>query len=772
MKKKVCVIFMGVFLLVSGIASAAEAPMLQKHVNDVKPWEYGKTEEMFSGYIPALDKRVKRNPWELYQWAGIFNFKDGGSSTIHNYDVFNVKDTPDEPSFKRENGFGLVYKSPEALGDLFDAVWAGQPLGAKQRAYFKESFEANADDPIFKDGHDYYYKVERREFLRTAGIITRMGAKFDQTKKVGKDDYQAIYEVSKWPTLKVTQGDALNINFTTSGYSERNIRLIAAPKGAFPDLSKVVSLTDGKLINTSEEQYTGSAKINAKDISKVLGADVDIIIDDGYGRTAIESVKLPDVQSMDYVPTKLTLTEGGQLWVKFRYDGEDIISSDYVNERGMPMAALVKIGGADTAEFSLPSMDNQLPAILKKGQEFSYMLGKIQIGDTPGKHYIKVNATINNPNHPDRALESPVDAYQNNDILGQWTITVEEPAYDLIAESITVNPDEIEVGEKTTITAEVKNVGKFDQKDVLIRFSTDGETIYEARKNLPANKTQSVGPFQWRAPQEGLYGLTVQVDPEHEKEGDTDPGNNIASTSCLVNPIEKDVPPCNNGPKVTKNWKVTYDYITRIIPENTPVWKTKTVWYNERLNLSADINTKQGIKTDLDHPKESDRESRGSWQIIPWAKENNLDPNMVTRAGYGFEIKATTSYWTDWETEIPKGLRKTAKPFGGEYYGPDEVTATIRDTKGRLVKVVKLEKTSGDRNNATWELPEQEVKSESGKVYKDRKFYTDINVPDGNYTITITTSRAGMHGLVSCVTKKVRIYGSMYDDVQNLRSDN
>lgn len=115
---------------------------------------------------------------------------------------------------------------------------------------------------------------------------------------------------------------------------------------------------------------------------------------------------------------------------------------------------------------------------------------------------------------------------------------------------------------------------------------------------------------------------------------------------------------------------------------------------------------------------------------------------------------------------------QNGQAFRGEYYGPDEVTATIRDTKGRLVKVVKLEKTSGDRNNATWELPEQEVKSESGKVYKDRKFYTDINVPDGNYTITITTSRAGMHGLVSCVTKKVRIYGSMYDDVQNLRSDN
>ncbi|MCY7558539.1 CARDB domain-containing protein [Paenibacillus macerans] len=770
MKKSILVLtlFVSLSMLATSFVTAANTPMLSKYVE----WNYGDSWKYFSGYIPALDKRVTGNPWELYRWTGIFNFKDGGSSTIRNYDVFNVKDTPDEPSFKKENGFGLVYKSPEALGDLFDAVWSSQTLGAKQRAYFRKSFTANADDPVFKNGHDYYYLIQKRfEFLRTAGIITRMGAKFDQTKKLGEDDYQAIYQVSKWPTIKVTQGNALNISFTSSGYSERNIRLVAIPKGAFPDFSKIVSLTDGKLINTSEENYSGSVQINANDISKVLGPDVDIIIDDGYGRTAIENIKLPDAQPMDYVPTKLTLTEGGQLWVKFRYDGEDIVTSDYINERGMPMTTAVKIGGVETKQFNLSSMYTSLPATLKKGQELSCMFGKIELGDTPGKYYIKVDTTINNPNHPDRALESPVAAYENNTIRGEWTVEVKEPPYDLIAESITASPDEIEVGGKTTITAKVKNIGKFDQKDVLIRFSTDGETIYEARKKLTANKTQSVGPFQWQAPKEGIHGLTVHVDPEHEKEGDTDPGNNIASTSCLVT-NEKDVPPCNNGPKTTENWKVTYEYITRIIPENTPVWKTKTVYYNERLNLAAEVNTKQGVKTDPDRPKESDRESRGSWEIIPWAKKNRLDPNEVTRAGYGFEIKATTSYWTDWETEIPKGLRKTAKPFGGEYYGPDEVTATIRDTKGRLVKVVKLEKTSGDRNNATWELPEQEVKSESGKVYKDRKFYTDINVPDGNYTITITTSRAGMHGLVSCVTKKVRIYGSMYDDVQNLRSDN
>lgn len=768
MKKKISLIFLMLFVLVAAVVSAAGGPMLQKYVKDDNgPWEYGKTGKRFVGYIPALDKKLFDNPWKLYQWKGIFTFADGQQQALDNYDVFSVKEKPGDPEFSDKNGFGLTYRSKEAVGELFNAVWSGHlnNIIPSQKQYFRDTFTERGMD--YGKDHEYYYILQGYyEFLRTAGIVSRMGIQFDRTEKVGSDGH-AYFNVTAWPTLKVTQGEELSVSFTAYGVENgiRQVDVFALPKGAFPDMTKRVKLTS---VTTEDPSYSNTVKITGGELSGVLGRDVDIIIDDGYGRTQIQSVTLADDLNMDFVPTKLTLTESGQLWVKFRYDGDDVITSDYVNERGMPMAAGVKIGGADTAEFSLPSMDNQLPATLKKGQELSYMLGKIEIGNTPGKHYIKADVTVNNPSHPDRALESPTAAYENNTIRGEWVIEVKEPPYDLIAESITATPGEIEVGEKTTITAKVKNVGKFDQKDVLIRFSTDGETIYEARKTLLANKTQSVGPFQWRAPKEGLYGLTVRVDPEHEKEGDTDPGNNIASTSCLVT-NEKDVTPCNSGPKTTKNWKVTYDYITRIIPENTPVWKTKTVWYNERLNLSADVNTKQGIKTDPDHPKESDRESRGSWEIIPWAKENNLDPNEVTRAGYGFEIKATTSYWTDWETKIPKGLRRTAKPFGGTYYGPDEVTATIRDTKGQLVKVVKLEKTSGDRNDATWELPEQVVKSESGKVYKDRKFYTDIDVPDGDYTITITTSRAGMNGLVSCLSKKVRIYGSMYDDVQNLK---
>ncbi|GIP61118.1 hypothetical protein J15TS10_49320 [Paenibacillus woosongensis] len=762
--------------------------MLSKYVN----FSYGDTLDRFNGFIPALNKRVERNPWQLDRWEALFNFTDQSSRTISNYDVFSVKRMPEDEKFDKENGFGLVYKSPEAFGDLFDAVWAGQSLSERQRAYFKDKFIANANDPVLTYGHNWFYEIEQQfHFIRTAEVIQRMGAKFDATEKIGQDKYRAIFQISPWPTLKVTQGDALSITYTASGYSERDIRLVAAPKGAFPDLSKVVSLTDGKLIHTSEENLTDTIEINAANISKVLGADVDIILDDGFGRTEIQSVKLPDAQSMDYVPTKLTLTEGGQLWVKYRYDGEDIITRDYVNDRGMPMTAAIKMGGAITLEKELPSMNESLPESLKQGQEFNYMLGKIEIGEAPGKYYIKVNATINNPNHPDRALESPSDAYKNNEIFGEWVVERQAAETDLIAVSVTASPSTIQKGNQTSISAKVRNEGAESLSNVLIRFTANNQTIYEVNKSIPANQTIAVGPFNWTGTNTGVHNIAVHVDPDKEQP-DNDRSNNVATTGCNVTGSGSASDGGCNNPEVLKNWTVTYPVITGYPTKyrtvrwvdsqgksgtstesytdySDPIWAYRDVQYKEQLKVSAVVDTKQNIKTDLANPKESDQDSRGSWEIIPYAKKHNKNASEITRAGYGFELKVQTTYSTDWETKVPVGLAGTARPIGGNYYGPNEVYASIYDSQGKLEKTVKLEKTSGDRNTATWELPEVQVESESGKKYRSRKYFTSINAPDGEYVIRISTSAAGMNGLEACITKKVEIYGSMYDDVQNLR---
>ncbi|MEK6994427.1 CARDB domain-containing protein [Paenibacillus sp. FSL K6-1566] len=792
MKKKVSIVILLISMLISTIVYAAGIPMLQKHVNDAFGlWEYGKTGDSFVGFVPALGRDAKDNLWKLYQWQAVFNFANGQKKTIDNYDVFAVKEKPGDPEFSDKNGFGLTYKSKAAVGELFDAVWSGNMnVSKKQQQYFRDTFTVRGTD--YDSDHDYYYVLEwNYRFLRTSGIVSRMGVQFDRTQKVDGKGH-AYFNVTAWPILKVTKGEELTVSFTTAGVNNslRQVDVYALPKGAFPDMTKRVKLTS---ITTTDTEYSNTVKIASKELSRVLGKEVDIIVDDGYGRTQIESVTLADDLNMDYVPTKLTLTEGGQLWVKFRYDGdEDIISDDYASERGMPMTAKVTIGGAVSTNFNLSSMYKDLPEQFTVGKEYSYMLGKIEISDDPGTYYIKADVTINNPNHPDRALESPNEAYYNNEIKGGWTIKRKGAENDLIAQSITASPSALRVGQSSTVTAKVKNVGATDASNVLIRFMEDGKKIiYETRKNMPANTPITVGGFKWTG-NTGIHTLSVHVDPEKEKQ-DKDRSNNVAVTGCSVTKNGGDAYCDTTKPEAT--WDVTYPLITGY-PTKTrtvswtdsegkrhtstesytdysdPIWENRKVTYNEKLTVSAELNTKQGIPTappwKPEEEKESDRESRGSWEIIPWAEENGLNPNEVTRAGYGVEIKATTKYTTDWETKVPKGLEGTAKPIGGELKGPTEVRVYIWDTNGDYVTSIGLVKTGGDDKTATWELPEEHFKSKFLDIY-ERKFYTDVKAPDGEYTFKIVAMHAGQNDLSSCIIKKITIYGSMYDDWQTKR---
>ena len=142
MKKKVVAALVILLILVSTTVFAAGTPMLQGHVKDTfEVWEYGKTGDGFTGFVPALGRDAKDNPWKLYQWQGVFTFTDGQRQTISNYDVFAVKEKLGDPEFSDKNGFGLIYKSKEAVEELFDAVWSGHmnvPL--KQQQYFRDAF--------------------------------------------------------------------------------------------------------------------------------------------------------------------------------------------------------------------------------------------------------------------------------------------------------------------------------------------------------------------------------------------------------------------------------------------------------------------------------------------------------------------------------------------------------------------------------------------------------------------------------------------------------
>ncbi|ARR10746.1 CARDB domain-containing protein [Paenibacillus bovis] len=770
MFKKIGIMLVTVFFGITATHSyAAETPMLHKYFER----DYDATGEFLAGVIPALDdSQVLTRPWELSRWTGIVNYPDGTSKKIQNYDVFNVKKAEGDTNFDKENGFGLVYKSPEALGELFDAfIQKPDGVTAKQIDYYRTMFSVNANDESYKKGNSFYYDIQRSSpFLRTAGIIQRMGYKFDQTKKISEDERQAIYEASKWPELKVVQSSqSFTLNYAAYGFSDRKIRIVATAKGAFPNLKRVVSLTEGKLISATKEKEADSIKVTDFDgLRKEFGEEIDVVLEDGYGRTAIQTVKLPAVSNLDFIPTSLSLTNSNQLWVKFKYKGDDFVTADYVNKRGIPMVAKITVTGPDGQTQKLQGMYTESSKNTANGQTYAFYMGKVNIGEQAGRYKIKAEVTINNPNHEDRALEYPAIAYENNSITDEWT----RDYTDLIAQSVNSDPDRLSEGNKAQITAKVKNVGPDTQGSVLIRFTDNDETIYEVRKTLPANEVTTVGPFTWKGEGEGYHNIAVNVDPKEET-NDVDFSNNIAYGSCLVVGKDGTAGACS-GNSISKNWSVTYPTITGYKKNSKgkrkPIWKYKKVTYHESLKLNADVNTKQGIVTDPNNPKSSDEESRGSWEIIPWSKQNGKNPNHVTRAGYGFELKVKTDYATDWETKVPHGYENTAKPIGGKYYGPDEVKATIYNTRGQLVKTIKMEKTSGDRNNATWEFPKTTLVTESGKVYVDRKFMTDYKSPNGEYTIKILSSEAGRAGFSVCDTRKVEIYGSMYDDTQNLRT--
>lgn len=278
--------------------------------------------------------------------------------------------------------------------------------------------------------------------------------------------------------------------------------------------------------------------------------------------------------------------------------------------------------------------------------------------------------------------------------------------------------------------------------------------------------------FSWQSPgTPGTYKLKIHAVP---LEGEANVENNTKEINVTVQNPNYAKPDCEFTSKQTANWDELYvwyvpydcswtDEDGNDHPATCYEEYQETVRYNESLSVDVAINTKQGIATDRDHPQESDRESRGSWEIIPWAKKNGLDPNEVTRAGYGFEVKVQTTYWTDWETKVPGG----ASPHGGEYQGPSRVMAQFYDTANRFVEQAELEPTRGKAGDKsiTWELPVKTHTFPDGIRVHERKHYTDVHNQDGHYTVRIIVFDCGREPLSICRDKTVTIYGDMYDDI-------
>ena len=354
-----------------------------------------------------------------------------------------------------------------------------------------------------------------------------------------------------------------------------------------------------------------------------------------------------------------------------------------------------------------------------------------------------------------------------------WYITIVIPAKlpevsDLEAVSIK-RTSPVLLNTHQVAQAVFKNNGK--AADFTAEYYLNGNKVGSEQLHIEEGETRTRS-FSWTSPAKaGTYSLKIYA---VSLEGEKNIENNSKTTSVVVQAPNHSKPDCEFTSKLNGSWEETYSW--QVYHPETCTDKngkqsdcswienvSETVGYTESLTAALTVNSKQGIPTDRDNPRESDRESRGSWEIIPYAQANGLDPNEITRAGYGFEVKVKTTYRTDWETKVPG----PASPHGGIYRGPYKVTAQFYDTSMRQVDEIELEATNGQPGDTdiTWEIPLSRFEFSDGTYAWVRKHYTDVHNKDGYYGVRVIIEDCGRGQLSVCRDKYVTIYGDMYDDI-------
>lgn len=641
---------------------------------------------------------------------------------------------------KTKPGYVIIFESNGKLRFIQEGTWQAVPWLKDQNGQmqveptlFKTSSQYTSPQLVFHDslllvvdgeGIMHAYRADRPVDLAITAFVT-----------VGKD----INAIKKGEeiTLKATIANTSDIDFAsvpvTLGTKEGVLQteVISMPHGSIKEVLFKTTMPESLpyfevVVNPLKD--TPPNEITFDNNRKTIAKPIDIVLEDlDYPKRWKASDKTFTVTAHTFVDPKETgITDPIETEIE-------------VVVEGVTVKKPVTVHPNKREQFNI-SVD-------LSGKDFkdqTYMNGKVTI----------------NP------METIYESDYTNNSLPIQNVYIVQP-YDLVAESISANKNPAQAGAPVTISARVKNDSIEKQDNVHIVFTHEDREIYETTMNFGVGESKNIS-FSWTAPNQKSADISVIVDPD-EKSKDFNRKNNVKSM--LLNINTSWMGPACDKTKPNGQWSVTYWYIYGYDSNGNPKWRSKKVTYYESLDATVEVNTKQGIATNPNKPKPTDHESRGSYAIIPYAAKNGLNPNQVTRAGYGFEVKVTTNYDNDWETKVPKGYEGTAVPFGGEYKGPTEVEATFIDPKGRVVGKTKLQKTGGNGYKDVWELPMSSHKLLTGETITDRKHYVDINTIDGNYTVQILAKFAGHEGLSVCETKTVRIYGNMWEDIQNIRQN-
>lgn len=309
------------------------------------------------------------------------------------------------------------------------------------------------------------------------------------------------------------------------------------------------------------------------------------------------------------------------------------------------------------------------------------------------------------------------------------------------------------------------------------KFYADGKAIKTINVTIPA-KGEIKKYFQWRAPSTPkTVHLKVEADPEKKLDDQNRNNNTRIESFAVVAPANAPLYCRGNDTAVWQyNWKEQYQ---RTVKDEKGEEKTEYAYVNYSEDITAEviIYTKQG-PPDLNNfptPPEP-RESRGKWEIEGWAAKNGLNPNEVTRAGYGFEVKVITTYTTDYENP-PLGFSYNNRPI----IDLSTLRLEFFDTRGRSVvntadHTIHMECTDTQRYTRngirytvqTWELPLKTIRFSDGSSAQERKHYVDLKTPDGKYELVLSSlGQIGINDKLKVCEDSyfVTIHGNMYDDI-------
>jgi len=109
---------------------------------------------------------------------------------------------------------------------------------------------------------------------------------------------------------------------------------------------------------------------------------------------------------------------------------------------------------------------------------------------------------------PDGVLEDEI--LEDNDV----SLILRLLFPDLVVVSNVRHPSHIANGEIVTISAEIKNDGDIEAREVLVTFYVDGKEVKTQTINLLLDGNSRLIPFTWQA-MGGEHKLTIKVDPEN-----------------------------------------------------------------------------------------------------------------------------------------------------------------------------------------------------------------------------------------------------------------